>query len=171
VVATLVTASLVIYYAFLGGRSFTFDPARPFRVDFGRGSWWMGFDTVSIAEDGSALLYRRFGPNFNRWERATIKLTPAQLRTVNEGIVRNGLLGLQEEYKDPAIVDGTQWVLWLRQDGREKLVHCDNRFPPELVAFADALEELMAKAAEKASWEDIGGDRHHERVLRASIER
>ncbi len=160
--------SAALYFA-LAGRGDAFDSSRPFKMGFGRGSELEGFDTVSIADDGSAILCRRRRSG-EYWERAELRLTPAQMRGIGESIVRHELSKLKKEYHGGA-VDGTQWRLWFRQNGYKKASYFDNEFPPGVVAFSEELDRLLVVAgAEEVSWQNIGRDRTHDREFWSALE-
>ncbi len=170
-IVTVLSVSLMgFYFATAGRGNFDFNPSRPFKVDFGRGSGMSGLNTVAITEDGSVNLFRHNHIG-GHWERTTMRLTPAQLRNLADAIARHGLAKLNREYRSGAY-DGTQWVLWIRQDDRERTSYFDNEFPSGIVAFSRELDEILLKAvSEKVSWENVGAKGTHDDALWESIRR
>jgi len=72
------------------------------------------------------------------------------------------------------IYDGTQWVLWIRQGDREKVVYCSNHFPDPIVRFAAWLDANVARSVGPSlKWRAVPAlrSRDHERELWQSIER
>lgn len=106
--------------------AFRLDPGAPWRIEFGRGSGWHGLDTVKLDQNGRAVFHRlkreRHGDIIaHSWETTTAQLSPEAVGTLLESIEANRLLRLAKEYHAD-LADGTQWVLWVRQGGREKAV-------------------------------------------------
>ena len=167
VVVTLLAAFLWDWVVHPGG----LDPDLPYIIQFGRGSGWHGLDTVKVAQDGTVTLHRLTNGEDPFWETATLKLHTESLAQVLDAIEKNRLFGLRKAYHGN-VVDGTQWVLWLKQGDKEKAVYFDNHFPPEIERFADALDKALAEnGLEKAEWRYVGeaDARGHERALWDSI--
>jgi len=138
-------------------------------MEFGRGSGWHGLDTVKIFRDGTVTLHRQVRNPY--WETTTFKLADEAMTEVLSAVDANRLSALLKEY-DGSVADGTQWVLWFEQDGVEKTVYCDNRFPDEIVRFAKDLDGILAKnGLEDVKWQRVNVDdaRKHERKLWDSI--
>src|SRR5256885_12477044 len=103
--------------------SFRIDPARPFRVEFGRGSGWHGLDTIKFELGGVVVLHRmKEAEKGYAFETATLRLPPDAVADVLKAIDTNDLLGLHKAYHAD-MHDGTQWVLWIKQGEREKSVY------------------------------------------------
>lgn len=154
---------------------FRIDPTRPFRLEFGRGSGWHGLDTIRIDQDGKVVLYR-----LNRreqepgWETAELQLRPDTLAEVLKAVETNNLMNLYRTYRDPDIHDGTQWVLWIKQEGHEKSVYFDNIFPRKIRGFAERLDGILSAAGlHQVTWHPVPAEesRRHERELWDSIRR
>jgi hypothetical protein len=146
------------------------DTSRAYTIELGRGSGRHGLDTVRVVFDGLATVCRW---DEDRWEMADLILSPDQLGRMMTAVERDRLPDLRGEYRDERVADGTQWVLRLERAGMEKVVYFDNRFPDEVVRFADTLDEILAEAGlEKAAWRPANASaRELERALWRSIDR
>ena len=56
----------------------------------------------------------------------------------------------KNRYREPYVVDGSQWVFQVRQGGRQHVVYCDNMAPARLQAFARTLDEWIPRAIDPA---------------------
>lgn len=142
----------------------------PFQMEFGRGSGWHGLDTVKISQRGTVTLDRSRYPH---WETTTLQLPDESMEQVLKSVKKNRLRELSREYHGN-IADGTQWVLWFKQNDVEKSVYFDNRFPDDIVRFAKDLDGILAKnGLQNAQWQRVNVDdaRKHERKLWDSIKR
>jgi hypothetical protein len=157
---------------------FHLDPGRPYRLEFGRGSGWHGLDTIKVLQDGTVTLHRQRHESDGQalhgyWETARLKLPPEALARVVDAIEEHRLLGMDKGYHGGA-VDGTQWVLWVKQGEKEKSVYFDNYFPKGIIRFAEALDNVLDEnGLEKVDWHHVPDvdARKHERELWDSIER
>jgi hypothetical protein len=159
----------------------TLDPSMPYRIEFGRGSGWHGLDTAKLLQDGTVTLHRQArgtdrdtGRIHVFWETATLKLSRQALEKVVAAVEANRVLDLDRVYREPGVFDGTQWVLWVEQGGKEKSVYFDNRFPGEIVRFAAALDGILAEnGSDKVDWHRVAAADagKHQRELWASIKR
>ncbi len=154
---TLIGVCLLAYYAFVAGHSVSdpagplpFDASRPFKLDFGRGSGMVGLSTIAIAENGETSICRwRKGT----WERASLRLSAQQLNEVAQAVTRHRLPRLAKEYLG-TVLDGTQWVLWIRQGTLGKATYFDNNFPGSIRYFANELDAILKEAGiDKLQWE------------------
>lgn len=158
--------------------AFTIDHSQPFWLEFGRGSGWHGLNTVKIDQTGRAVLHRmksecKEDVTVLSWEVATLQLSPEALDEVLKAVESNDLMGLRKEYHED-IHDGTQWVLWIKQEEREKSVYFNNNFPRRIKAFAEQLDASLAQAGlDKVAWQPMPEreSRQHERELWDSIKR
>ncbi len=149
------------------------DPEQPYQIEFGRGSGWHGLDTIMIRSDGRVTVHRQVYAD-KPWETTTLRLPPEALAQVRDAIEKNDLLALDREYHQKGIVDGTQWVLWIKQGNREKASYFNNHFPDEVRRFADALDDILVKRGlEQATWRSVPAflRRRHERALWDSVTR
>jgi len=132
--------------------AFTLDASKPFVIELGRGSGLYGLDTVKLTEDGTVELHRikSFRPNL---ETTSLKLLPGQLKELIDLVNSNHITGMGASYSDPGIMDGTQWVLWIKQTPFEKAIYFNNAFPGEITDFASRLDAVLAAAGlSGASW-------------------
>lgn len=155
------------------------DPDQPYRIELGRGSGMFGLHTVRVDQDGVVTLYRQgtegdSGARLRYWETATLRLPADGRAAVLAAVADTRVLGLGREYHDPSIHDGTQWVLCVRQGGRERAVYCNNRFPPAVVRFAGRLDAVLAAhGLAAAEWTRVHAAEagRHDRELWDSIHR
>jgi hypothetical protein len=158
--------------------AFCIDPDRPWRLEFGRGGGWHGFDTAKLDQTGRLILHRLKSESRGNtitisWETATAELPAEAVAKVLKAVEENHLLELDKAYH-AAVEDGTQWILWIRQGGREKSVYFDNHFPDSIVRFARRLDEILARSAgPNLRWRAVPAaeERKHERELWESINR
>jgi hypothetical protein len=144
---------------------FHLDPDQPFRLDFGRGSGWHGLDTIKIDETGGVVLHRMKDELRKdekgdiivlSWETTTLRLQPDALAEVRKAVESNALTKLHKKYYVDRVADGSQWVLWLRQGGREKSSFFSNYFPPAIKRFAKELDRILEAAGlGNAEWHPI----------------
>jgi hypothetical protein len=154
------------------------DHTQPFWLEFGRGSGWHGLETIKIDQTGRVVLHRikskqPDNATFNSCEVATLRLSPEALAEVHKAVESNGLMELDEAYHQH-VVDGAQWVLWIRHGELEKAVYFNNSFPPAIKAFAQQLDAILGRAGlDKVAWQPVPQwqSRQHERELWRSIER
>jgi hypothetical protein len=159
--------------------AFAIDRTQPFWLEFGRGSGWHGLDTIKIDQTGRVVLHRmkstlQENVNVLSWEVATVQLPPELVADVLKAVESNGLMGLHKAYYDDNIADGTQWVLWIKQEQREKSVYFNNSFPHAITAFAEQLDAILALAGlDKVAWQPVPEreSRQHEKELWDSIKR
>lgn len=156
--------------------SLSIDPAKPFTIEFGRGSGWAGLNTVNINENGTVVLYRlqveqRREIRYLFWETGTMQLLPEDITAILESLHTFHLLTMYKEYHAD-IHDGTQWVLWITQEQHEKSIYCDNHFPENILAFSDFLDELLTtRGLTDVTWTRVPEheSRNHEKELWESI--
>ena len=170
------------------------DIGRPYTLEFGRGSGMGGlentvihadggvvltrFTTWNIPEDWSASLKSYNGAMPRGWaaygagslaRRATSRLSAGSVEHIARAVVAYGLLDMPKAYH-ANVNDGTQWVFWIRQDGRTKSVYFNNHFPVSIRRFATVLDreleiarpspwipltEEQFKASEKDIWDSL----------------
>jgi hypothetical protein len=149
------------------------NPNTPWRVAFGRGSGWHGLNTVKVTSDGTVILHR-YSPDRSdtHWKTATLNLSPTAVAEVLASVEENRLLGLQKEYRDEHISDGTQWVFLFQQGEYQKSVFFDNEFPRAIRRFAKDVDRILAaNGSEQVVWQPAGSSRQHERELWDSIQK
>jgi hypothetical protein len=150
----------------------------PWRIEFGRGSGWHGLDTIKLDHDGRAVFHwlqreRKGGATFLSWETSTTRLPRDVVAKVLEAVEVNRLLELDKSYY-ANVHDGTQWVLWVRQGEREKVVYFDNHFPDSIVRFAEQLDAIVSgSVGPSLRWRAVpyAQARDHEQELWDSIHR
>jgi hypothetical protein len=175
-VMTGLAAGVLWHLSAPGSVTIRYERRFPFQLEFGRGSGWHGLNTVKIFQDGTVTLHELQeeiirGKTYPYWQMTSFKLSDEAMAEVVEAVGRNRLSRLSSEYHGN-VADGTQWVLWFEQDGMEKSVYCDNRFPDEVVHFAKNLDDILARnGLEQAKWQRVNDadGRKHERKLWDSI--
>jgi hypothetical protein len=155
------------------------DPARPFRIELGRGSERQGMFTVRVEHDGAVTLHglrhrmRKTDPE-PHWVTAALQLSPEGIAEVLATVEDTRILGLAREHRDPEALDGREWVLWVRQGEWERTVYCDKHYPRAILRFAERLDDILeAHGLLTAEWRRVpnGREREHERELWESIRR
>lgn len=136
-----------------------FDPTRPYRIEFGRGSGYDGLDTIAIDENGQVVLYRMReewdgGLIRPRWETASSSLDPQARQRIAELIRDLKLLEMGNAYHAD-VADGSQWVFWLVQGDEEKTIYFDNHFPEPIQDFAVALDRELNLSEGMFDWNRV----------------
>jgi len=157
---------------------FRIDPTKPFRIEFGRGSGMHGLATVKVSQDGTALLHRRRsglpGEDWgDTWEWASLRLSQDAMAKLLEAVDAERLMDLERAYH-AAVMDGTQWVLWIKQGEREKSVYFNNHFPRPIIRFAERLDALLLESPpDELTWTAVPASESmlHHRDLWMSIRR
>ena len=144
---------------------FKMDASHPFHIELGRGSGWLGLDTVAISQDGKTTLFRHTRPT--GWETTTLVLEPASIRRVVRAIEVNKISAMGSSYSANAF-DGTQWIIWITQGTNSKSVYFDNHFPHAIRRVARTIDaELKRAGLPHAKWVPVvpPQSRQHERKL------
>jgi hypothetical protein len=149
--------------------AFTVDPTKDFHFELGRGSGWMGLDTIAFGRDGVVTLYRQLPKA--RWQTATLRLDAAALRRIFETVRAQGIMKMAAAYHAD-VYDGTQWLLWIKQADHTKAIYFNNHFPQagrRLAAVMDA--ELIAAGLATVRWKKVPTKefRLHEKPLWNSL--
>ena len=105
----------------------------------GRGSGWFGLETIEVDQDLNAKIYRETGSG---WEMCTLNLANDEWRRITASIEKYQLYKLDRAYHAD-VADGTQWILWIVQNGRSKSVYCNNYFPENLREFAQEFDSIF----------------------------
>jgi antitoxin component YwqK of YwqJK toxin-antitoxin module len=136
--------------------------ARDFAFILAQGSGWHGYDTLrvsargkcefyyfftapQVASVGDARLGLRQGDLYHSpvWRKAEFRLSNELQRQLRDALRTADLFGMQDQYIDRQVADGTQWVLRLRTEGREKRISCSNTFPEPLRQLSRALRDSV----------------------------
>jgi len=153
-------------------RRMPFDPDKPYRLKFGRGSHKDGLQTIEIDEQGQAVLYRSAEAadgdgHRSAWETATVSIDAEAVKRMAELIRDQGLLEMNLAYR-ANVVDGSQWIFRLDQGDKHKSIYFENFFPESIQDFAVALDhEMEAAGADRAEWSPVPEEqeREHEQDL------
>jgi hypothetical protein len=156
---------------------FSLGETEAFRLEFGRGSGWHGLDTVKVDSGGETVLHRlkreQWGNSYRQvWETTRLKLSSADVKELVRKVNSIGLLKMNKAYHDENLVDGTQWVFWVRQGSNEKSIYFNNFFPHEITEFAQYLDELLGNCGlTTAQWQLVPDSeaRQHEKEIWSSI--
>jgi hypothetical protein len=134
--------------------AFVLDPAKPFVIEFGRGSGLHGLDIIKVDQTGAVELSRVTGGQ--NVESASLRLSSADVRALVQLVNTNQLTSMGRTYSDPGVADGTQWVLWIEQAPSQKAVYFNNSFPSQITAYANGLDALLQKAGlNAAKWTPV----------------
>lgn len=160
------------------GQKWEFQPAQEYKVEFGRGSGWVGLATIKLESSGKVvicepryLLERVQAKKFDMvLAEGTCNLTPEDVLKVANLIKDLKLNGLAKAYHG-GVYDGTQWVFFLQQGGQQKSVYFDNKFPKVIERFAKALDGILEPYKNKAVWQQVakGHERDNGKSLWESI--
>jgi len=123
--------------------AFALDPAKPFVIELGRGGGLDGLDIVKINETGRVELTQVLGKPID--ESAQLQLIAADVSKLVALINSQKITSLGRSYTDPAIADGSQWILWIEQSPHEKAIFFNNSFPPQLMKFVEELDAVLEK--------------------------
>jgi hypothetical protein len=156
--------------------TFNIDPMKPFTMTFGKGSGWVGLDTIEINENGKVVLHRiqveqRHGIQHFFWETGKMQLLPEDITAIIDSLYTFHIFTMHKQYH-ANIHDGTQWVLWIKQEQHEKSIYCNNHFPNDILAFSDFLDDLLTKRGlSDVTWTRVPEheSRNHEKELWESI--
>jgi hypothetical protein len=79
------------------------------------------------------------------WRKAEFQLSDEIHRQLRDALRVSDLFGLDDQYIEKRVADGTQWVARLRTGDQEKEVFCDNKFPVRLRTLSRTLrDQVMA---------------------------
>lgn len=127
-----------------------FDPSAPTDIWLGRGSGMFGLDVVHLSRHGELFVDRAVAapassppglPGYVH-ERAHLRVAASVTADARDLVRRLRVDRLRAEYRKKGMHDGTQWVLRVRQDGYDRSVVFDNRFPRAVRRFARDLDVL-----------------------------
>ena len=153
-----------------------FDPRKPYRLEFGRGSGWDGLNTIALDDTKCVVLHcmKMEDKEFALYpycEKATIFIDSETYQQIAQLIYNLRITEMDCEYH-ANVCDGTQWVFRLIQGGQEKSVYFNNHFPSAIQDFAVAIdEELKNVGSGEIEWFRVPDNniRDHEKVLWDSI--
>ena len=142
-----------------------FKPDKPFHLEFGRGSGWHGLEVVKLNEKGLLETYE-FSPDYRR---GVCLLEPDVIREVAGWLVENNVFEMNKAYS-AGVNDGSQWIIWIKQNGVEKSVYFDNYFPKAIQNFATSLDAKMKTfKMEYADWVGPREGSDYQKAIWASI--
>jgi hypothetical protein len=142
----------------------------PLVLEFGRGSGRNGLSSVRVAKDGSVVLFR-YVRHRNDVESTSLVLRERQMYQIHQAIRNHQVENLDRKYSR-SIADGEQWILRINVNDEIRSTYFNNNFPPNIEAFADELELVLAEAGlTQEGWRTV---RHidgwrHDRELWDSI--
>lgn len=119
-------------------------------LELGRGSGRTGLDVASVEASGEVSVTTWSGERRQHVVRRTT-IAPEVLREALETLAPTEL---KHRFREPGVMDGTQWVLQVHQGERVHTVYCDNRLPRRLREFADWLDEALEAA--EVETRDVG---------------
>ena len=103
-----------------------------------------GAQLVSLTNQKISLEIRQ------EWEKANLTLSDAGFKQILESVYQLKLFELKNNYYNPDILDGTQWILRIKKDGVNKAVYFNNKFPAAIKEFSKLVDEVL-KNDSKAS--------------------
>ena len=123
-------------------RPFILNKEKNFSIQLGRGSGWKGIELIKIDNKGNVQLHKLNG------EHTRFNLTAEELDAIVRSANREKLTELERKYVDEDIQDGTQWLLWVRQNGKQTTVLFSNQFPEQITRFAKTVD-LQLRTGER----------------------
>ena len=137
------------------------DPGRPFELWLGRSN-----EIIYVPEIGEIEIDRGT-------QRGTAGFDERQWEDLRDLVRHIEIDQLRDHYVAEAPDEGTQWILRIRQGAYDRTIFCDNRFPQELLRFADGLDKLLLDAdlADNAFEDAPPEAEQREAALWASIHR
>lgn len=145
--------------------AFAVDTKKDFHFELGRGSGMEGLDTIEFGSNGEVTLFRQ-QPQA-KWQTAALKLAPVAIARIFEVVRTEGIMEMPSAFHANAY-DGTQWVLWIKQDQKSKAIYCNNYFPAGVKRLAEQVDkELAAAGLDRIKWKDVPTKkfREHEKPL------
>ena len=123
------------------------DPTRPFVLTFGRGSGWVGMNTVIIHADGQVNLHRFMEKNHHGIrsfveETGSLMFHHEDIRALCDYLNQSPLLGMHKAYH-AAWYDGMQWGFQIQQGEQTKSIYFNNHFPQEIREFSEMVDQLL----------------------------
>jgi len=149
--------------------AFSVDLGKDFHFELGRGSGLDGLDTVAFGRDGKVTLFRQHPQG--SWQTTSLELSAEALARIFDEVKSQEIMKMPAAYH-ANVQDGTQWVLWIRQDEKSKAIYFNNYFPAEVRRLAERLDrELAAAGIAGAPWKELSKTkvREHEKALWSSI--
>ncbi|MCP4113680.1 MAG: hypothetical protein GY749_50500 [Desulfobacteraceae bacterium] len=148
-------------------RKIDFDPSKPYRLEIGRGSGWLGLNTIKIEENGSVAVYilkeeQREDVIYSYCENGLLKLAEEDMRIIADKIAELEILDMDRSYYAEGISDGTQWIFWIQQDKKQKSIYFSNHFPKKIQDVAVFIDEIL----ENAGYKEIEWKRIPDREIR-----
>jgi len=140
-------------------RYFQIDSKQPFHMEFGRGSGWHGLDVIILDQTGHLTMSRQPTRAGEGWTKGELTLPPDLVTEIVKKVNTEELTGLAKAYSTKNIADGTQWLFYIEQGEKRKVVYFDNNFPRAITRFAQALDEILAHGGiDKMTWGPGGED-------------
>lgn len=149
--------------------AFVVDMGKDFHVELGRGSGMDGLETVAFGRDGNVTLFRE--RTQTQWQTANLKLSPDAIARIFEVVNTEGIMKMPSAYHAD-VSDGTQWVLWIKQEHNSKAIYFNNYFPAGVKRLAERLDQELSDARlAAADWKEVPTKkfREHEKNLWQSI--
>ena len=149
--------------------AFAVDTGKGFHFELGRGSGMDGLDTVAFGRDGVVTMFRQHPQG--KWQTAALKLPPIAITRIFEVVKAQKIMKMPSAFHAD-VHDGTQWVLWIKQNQKFKAIYFNNYFPAGVKRLAEQLDqELAAVGLIRAEWKDvpIKKFREHEKPLWKSV--
>lgn len=153
----LIICIIYFVYACTETTNKKFDITKSFYLQFGRGSGWQGLDTIEIKETGDVTMFRMKNELKDKtiyyfWEKSTFSLNSLSIKNIALKIESLDLISMKSNYRAD-IMDGTQWILWIKQGEQKKSIYFDNSFPNPIKDFAIFIDNELKKAGvDKVEW-------------------
>ena len=152
-------------YPELPKRPFDLNREKDFSIQLGRGSGWHGIELIKINNKGTVHLHRLNG------EHAEFDLTVEELDAIVDSINTEKLTELDRKYINENVNDGTQWLLWIRQNGKHTRTYFSNQFPKQILNFAKTVDAQLRTGQRKLSFQTVKDPQGHAKQIWEIIDR
>lgn len=130
-------------------KKFFLFPEKPFKLELGRGSGFLGLDIIRIDKNRSVSLIRKQEYN---WQHCSFKLTNQEAKEIIIAILKNKNCLLKKGYHAD-VIDGIQWILFFSQENNEINTYFNNHFPKEIIELAEIMDKIVTKSnTRKVKW-------------------
>lgn len=122
-----------------------------------------GLAIVKLATNGVVTLTKRnivldavkAGKFEPVWANCQFELDHRHVEQIGNAIKELALCDLAKEYHDREIADGNQWVFYLLQNGRKKVIYFDNYFPKPILRFSTLIDLTLESYEKDKRWKEI----------------
>ncbi len=126
-------------------------------MEFGRGSGMNGLDVIIVDQTGHVTMSRQPTRVGEVWTKGELTLPADLIAEIIAGVNSEELTGLDKAYSTKNVADGTQWLFYIKQGSKKKVVYFDNNFPGAITRFAKNLDDILKRGGiDKVIWSPGG---------------